>query len=488
MVKDIKLLIIAVAVALIWSISAAVIELVKDKHYYKKTHRKGYKNDMSKYKRTYRELIDYFDYKKAAPCSITENELPKLTWQQCDGIILGRIKKRLLYKDKDANGNLAFFGLPGSGKTALLKTTAEQFGGSIFAIDIKGDLKTGLESKRKIKCIEPAAPEQSAHFNPLSGIESMSDDELSRFYESMAAIIIPEQNGDNGAYFVEGARAYFCGIALYMTKTHNTINFPEIVKAALLGNPIDWVMKIRSSEITVAKTWTDSKYGENEKNLAGQYAVLAAALRPFSSENLAELLTDNGNIISINDLESGTDIYIKLKQHEIDVYAPLTSLIVNTFLSAFTQRKDASSGECIKPILFMLDEFGQLFIPQIASYMATLRSKKVSTLMCLQSLAQLDRYGKDKQVIIDCISYFVVLSVTDTGTRQWFSDLCGGHSVLKISNSLDAARKNGSKSVSEGREPLYYPEKFGNLGDNAIVYANGKSIEVEKINWFRERQ
>ena len=59
----------------------------------------------------------------------------------------------------------------------------------------------------------------------------------------------------------------------------------------------------------------------------------------------------------------------------------------------FMSRADVSSGKKVRDVLFLLDEFPQLSfqLETLTSAMETLRNKRVSLFLAMQSMAQLER-------------------------------------------------------------------------------------------------
>lgn len=122
-------------------------------------------------------------------------------------------------------------------------------------------------------------------------------------------------------------------------------------------------------------------------------------------------------------------IYIDVPQDKYDVYAPAMAIIITNFLQAFMRRDDVSSGKEITPILFLLDEAVQLNLDYnvLSKAMSTLRSKKVSLFLLMQSIAQLEgKYGEaHAREIIDLCAYISVFNAQDPRSRDFFQKLVG---------------------------------------------------------------
>lgn len=453
---------------------------------------RNYYRDYLDTKMKWWELLNF--YVDADPYRIDERTLPFANWRDSEGIILGKTKSgRIVKRDTNDKGNVACFALPGGGKTSSqIIPTALCFGGGVFAIDIKGDIYNAAKDSRRIKLFDPEDLDSSWQFNPLEGIENMNLTDRVSYISNMAITLIPEE-GDKSKYFTDGGRDFFCGIALYLLSQDIHTSFPSIVKAIVTGNYADWVRRIKTSNCNEAKEFTDSYFGTNEANVAGAYGTAVKRLRPLATGNLYILLGNDKESISPKDLDDGIDIYIRLPQEKIQLYAPITTLIVQRFTTAFMQRPDVTDDSTRCPIVFLLDEFHQLNfdLETITSSMATLRSKKVTLFISLQSIAQLEtRYGKaGARQIIDCCAYISVMGAQEPESREFFSKLIGTRKVLKITTSKESSLqwRHKNRSMHESEEPVFKPADFGNLKDDVIIIINGKYIRAQKTYHFKEK-
>lgn len=486
---------------------------LRDKRYKMLTDR-SYGKDHTDFNRTYSSLVQFFTTNDKYKMDV--DELPIEDWHKADGVILCKYKDKagnyhLVKRDSDANGNLVSFGLPGSGKsTTQAATTAVRFnsklkkgGCGVFAISIKGDLLNFVRDKRKnIKVFTPDKAEGSCHYNPLEGLAQMNATERRSFVENMSIIICPDEQGENSAFFVNGARDYFCAITHYMLFLHDEgkidgeLKFPELVDTILAGNVFDVTLTIKNSGCKIAGEYSNSYEGSSEKNVSGIYNHLCKAVRPFNTGALRVLFDGEGDCIKPKDLNSG-DIYIDVPQDKYQIYAPAMAIIITNFLMAFMRREDVSSNKKVVPIMFLLDEAVQLNLDYtlLSQAMSTLRSKKVSLFLLMQSVAQLEgRYGEaHAREIIDLCAYISVFNAQDPKSREYFQKLVGRRKMLRRSTSLSSSGGNKNEtsgiSVSEVDEYIFEAADFGDLNIKnkrtkettyrVMVYANGKYIVGE---------
>ena len=427
--------------------------------------------------------------------------LPTMKWQDSSGLIFGKIKGKLISFEPQKNGICAMvWGAPGDGKTtSTIITSCRQFGlkktasgklvqkGAVMVTDLKGDIYEANKKYRRIKRFSTIHWQESAHYDPLVEARKMKPADRTVFLENLSITIIPEDGSSDSKYFVDGARDFFTGIAVYLLNKDNTISFSSIIEEIVIGNYSKWVLEIMQSEDKLAQSYTNHFYGENERNCAGCYSKGVSCCRLFSSDIMKHLLNNEGDVISPADLENCIDIYIQIDPNTITLMAPVIAMLYQSFMSAMLYRKEGQEP----PIAFVMDEFGQIpAMPVIAQSAALMRAYNCSLLFSCQSLAMIEKhYGvAGRKLLMDCVKVNCFLSIMDPDTRDWASRLIGTKKVLKISNSEQQSQNGTSgRSVTEAREKVFEPEEFGDLPntDELVIYYKGKYIKAEKTYYFK---
>ena len=468
----------------------------RDKSYRYKTGR-NYGHDNGKYKRSYAELVEYFQ--DAEPHKLDTSDFKIMPWRDAKGIIFGTDNGKLIKIPSNSECNIAIFGPPGSGKTSgIAIINAMSFQGSVLAVDVKGDLYNYVSQHTDRKIVRfcpdsPTALKDSVRFDPFAELKQMDDTDKKLYLESVATVLIADEGGSDGNYFTTRARKMFQGITHLILHTNPDASFPEVIHAILQGNVFEWVTRAIESDCEPAKELLASFYGNSEKNVSSAYDALTTALVHFSNPILDELLSNKGNCISIKTLEKGTDLYLQISQEHLDAYAPLFTLLIQSMSTAFTKRPDSSTGVKNRPILMLLDEFPQLTFSYklINSNLSTLRSKSVICMVIQQNLSQLEyRYQPTgaRSILGNC-NYQIILGSNDINSSKVFSDTFGVKKVLKISNSETMAQNNTTgRSVQEATEKVFLPEYFGDLSANnkMVIYFKGKYCECKKLNCYKD--
>lgn len=465
----------------------------RDQYYFDRTGGRDFRADKGLYDKNFLELIDFF--KNAEPHRLKVNDLPIEDYHTADGIIFGHLDGHVIKRPSNGEGNCLMAGRPGDHKTTSVITTAKNFnrdtgGGGVLCIDIKGDIYNATHNVRNIKVFNPDDP-NSCHFDPFAGIAAMTASERVTYVKQLSIALIPDQQGDNARFFVDGARQYFIGITLLELHRDINVTLPEILRKILKGDAITSVNEVVMSDCEEAKFFLASMRGTNEKNAAGCYQCLCNAVQPYLMD-AGHLLDGSGDVISIDTLREH-DIYLIIAQDKLQIYAPITAMIIQSFLTAFMRRKDLSTGTKNKPILFLIDEAPavKLDYDMLQTAMASLRSKHVSIYLIIQSLSQLQKlYGNEGcRAILDDCSYVSVLSATDPESRKIFSSMVGEKKTLRVSRSNDdhsfLTTTKRSHNIQEAWEPALRPEDIGDLHGKVLIITPTGYILADKPIYFK---
>ena len=144
--------------------------------------------------------------------------------------------------------------------------------------------------------------------------------------------------------------------------------------------------------------------------------------------------------------------------------------------------------------MFLLDEFPRLGkVNAMLDGLATLRSKRVSMCLIVQSLAQLDMiYGQnERKVIADTCAYKAILGATDADTQDYFSRLVGTYDKVMTSHGTNdnflGLPMGKSTNTHEVEKRIIKPEEFGTLHDIVLLTPHGM-IRVDKTPYYLNKE
>ncbi len=402
------------------------------------------------------------------------------------GVILGKMNRDYLVMEEKSEGHIMVVGGQGSGKSSSIAIpTLLNYNSSIFAIDIKGELSGSSKNYRwNMKVFDPLN-EDTPHFNPYAVLKYGNKVQGAR---EIAHSIIPIGANEKDPYWKQSAQNLLTACILHYENLGN--DFPTTCKE-IMKTPInELIERLSNSPVCEVKLFINPFIGADTKLIASIYSTLSNEIILFATDkDIMRALSDTGSMISPRDLESYTDIFIKISEDKLEQWKSLLNLIVSQFLKSFEKREDKKN----KKILFMIDEFARLGkVESITNGLATLRSKGIQIMLILQSLAQLDMiYGQDtRKVITDNCNYKIILNASDVDTQEYFSKLVGTVEKIKKSNSVNkndfsiTSNKGSSKTTEEKR--IIKPEEFAYL-EKPVVFTPKGFFRPNKVKWYEDK-
>jgi type IV secretion system protein VirD4 len=405
----------------------------------------------------------------------------RLKMEKTHGFILGDG----VSKPETEDGHIMIVGGVGSGKSSCIAIPSLlSWRNSAFVIDIKGELHKNSQFPKnyRAKVFNPFRA-NSYGYDPFYTMLGSFDQVQEAQAIAHALIPLPPKTDD--PFWIQSAQNLFSGAILHFY--NKDFSFIETVTAILDTKITDLLDEIYTSETENARRFVAGLMDMKPQTVSSILTVLSNHIIIFATNEYVKHALTREEKITPKDLENGTDIYICIPEHMLKQWKNLLTLMVSQFLTHFEQRSDRDAD----PILFLLDEFARLGkIEGIVDGLATLRSKKITIAIILQSLAQLDlHYGKEsRQVIADTCQYKAILNVTDVESQEYFSKAVGTYDKIRVVKSQQYDRitnfKSGS-SVTTMKEDkaIIKPHEFATMEQIVLLTPFG-AFKVNKKPYY----
>ena len=374
---------------------------------------------------------------------------------------------------------MGIFGGTRSGKTTGVGIpTLHVWKGTIFAIDIAGDLSKG--GKRKsVATIDFIDDDNSYAWDVFAGAKEASmEGDFGKVVEEMdklAMTLIPPNPAEK-EYFINGARQILTAALIYYYSTG--MDFVDICEK-ILDNDADRIIKeIQCMDYSKrAKEYITGFNGVDQKNISSCKDNLNRAIRPFvTNEKIRKRLQKD--TLSPSLIEN-IDIFIRLNQEDLETYSSFMRVVTGQILRYLSRRNVDSKNS----ILIMLDEFLSLgYISGMTSSFATLAKRRVRIMLLTQSKNDIDlTYGKETESIMENCAYKALLQVKTPDEQRYFADLIGKIYHKKISTTNSGAKK--SMTISADEKYAVPPDSLGRLDKDMILILPDGYKRLKKIRW-----
>ncbi|MCL2721947.1 MAG: type IV secretory system conjugative DNA transfer family protein [Treponema sp.] len=425
------------------------------------------------------------------------------------GIFFGRMKNGDLFVGKLAyiDGHILIVGFPGSGKTmAIVIPTMMTWKGIQIIIDVKGIFykirkKLNKDYDKKVFVFSPCKPgDRNCYFDPYVLLRSDGYDKLAGNALDLAFALIPLTPLVIDPIWIEIAQFFLASVIIFYFDLGCT--FMETLVAIKYHSITEMIDKVMDSDNMIAKMFMGNLkgvQGKVVKNIGLELTKLASMIT--SPEIINAFLPHNGcNLLDWADINTANepfDVILEIPEANLERWKPMTVLMINQLIKCLEKRSERTynAKDELPPVLVLLDEFARLGkIPAITEGLATLRSRGVTFVLIIQSLAKLEEiYGTaTARVITDICSYKVVLGVSDPISQEYFSKAVGTIENTQKGASINFNPFSGIISgfginFNDIREPIIQPQEFLPMNDVVIINPFG-FCRVDKVLSFENEE
>jgi type IV secretion system protein VirD4 len=381
-----------------------------------------------------------------------EMPLPPLT------LLLGRLgrKHHVVLGPEHAVCHLAMFGPPGSGKSSTFFITWQRAWaqtGSVVVLDPKGELYDQTAYLfRNVYRLDLQSPERSDRWNFLPACK-----ENAEYAHKVASLILDtEQSKRSSAdpFWKEAEKAALTAILLQLCQLHERPAPPmiqELISTLSLTDLNKLMMESRDPKVPLY--W--GMFSKVEPKLqAGVLIGLGVACADFSTPHLTmiaspitQLMQRRGiRFVDFSELrQAGTALFIVVPEGDAELYKRVLSTLIGLINDTL---RNAEINETAAPVLFNLDEIGNIHIPDLPAALGVGRGRRMTYALGYQNIAQLyHQYGTDGgDAVLGSVGAMLFLPGVDQRTAEYAAKRLGATTLLQ-STSVDV--KHGDKFDSE---------------------------------------
>ncbi|MCU1395332.1 MAG: type secretory system conjugative transfer family protein [Ilumatobacteraceae bacterium] len=441
-------------------------------------------------------------------------------------------------------GSVALIGPTGSGKTALVASAIATWDGPVVAVSVKRDLyNTTANSRAKrgeIAVFDPggATGLATARWSPLEAVTTSSG--ALRTGRALAQAI-PRGGVSNADYWTKhgekllSAFMAVAGLARLLTDNDDTptrVSMEQIATwvttmAGASDPTINQLLhrglgKHQNTEIKLMARHAAVTFigiaREDHKIRSSIYSTASLALDPWLEPSVAHSATDSARpsylaenqwptkprFIDLDWLMAGDDdhantLYLAAAQPEFERLSPVLGGLLADLKDAIHAR-DIAQQPLTKPLLFVIDEAGQLELGWLPTEVSTIAALGAFFVTCWQSLSQMQhRYATLSDAVLSghrTKCFFA--GVDDLATTGYLANLLGTEHVTTRGSSRDlptiwtnarngAGRTISESETSEGFAPANALRQMF-PGEAVLLHGTLPPIHLDAVRWWKETQ
>jgi type IV secretory pathway TraG/TraD family ATPase VirD4 len=361
--------------------------------------------------------------------------------------------------------HLAMFGPPRSGKSSTFFITWQRAwadSGSVIVLDPKGELYDQTAYLfRNIYRIDLQKPERSDRWNFLP--ECKFNAEYAHKVSSMILDSEQARRSTADPFWREAEKAALTAILLQLPQLHPRPAphmIQELISMQSLSDLNEMMMK--SPDPKVPLYW--GIFSKVEPKLqAGVLIGLGVACADFCTPNMmmiaspiTSLMSSRGvRFVDFGELRNpGTAIFMIVPEGDAERY----KRVLSTFIGLANDcLRNGELDEAAAPVLFNLDEIGNIYIPDLPAALGVGRGRKMTYALGYQNIAQLyHQYGTDGgDAVLGSVGAMVFLPGIDHRTADYASKRLGMTTALQAASfDVREGNKLDSERMSEVGRPL----------------------------------
>jgi type IV secretion system protein VirD4 len=356
----------------------------------------------------------------------------------------------------EANALVGVIGGRGSGKTegCVKPTLCGTWGdtATFVAVDIKGDLCSEHLSANPSSETAVISFREKVEYtiDPLDHVREDGDDNKVANIKEIVYALIPLSVRITDPFWKESPRNLVAAAMIFFYNEGK--GFIEIMGEIMSTPPETLIQKIANSgdveamarvipfikelfiddEGNKSKEETDKKrYFVNcdSKMSMAIHQEIVNRLEVFNDPRIKRVLVPSEKQVKWTNLDD-YNVFISVPEDRLEQYDGVLTMVLTQLFRTLERSPETFPPECTnrKKVGIFLDEFPRLGkMDVITNAASTLRSKGVTMLLVMQSLAQLDLiYGHEtSRVIMDNMDFIAIFKITDPESQKYFSDLIG---------------------------------------------------------------
>lgn len=391
-----------------------------------------------------------------------------------------KLNSKTILSEKTINEHICILGPTGSGKSTSLyipNLLSNNIRGSIIVSDPKGELyKLTSEYQKSIGrfVLQFNVLGKGASFNPLSLCKSV------REYSQLAQLLL-----------INGSLTY----ELQTGKKSNDVTWIQMCQSLLTASLMtqDTISKALKLILNHSIDELDQFFNRQRKEVVEQYNSFKMCIEsPKTMSSIKITLSSNLSLflddLSINTTDFNIDDFQKKETILYISYPENKSIYLSPFMACFysqlIDRMIDNFNEKSLPVHLFFDEFANIGqLSNITQNISTARSRKISFILCLQSLTQLKQiYGEYNTLSIlnNCATKLILRGLSDVETLNYISRLCGTTEIEVMENG----------KTFKKLKLLFTEEELRTLNENILlcICSNRKPMLLKKDVYYKNKE
>ena len=390
----------------------------------------------------------------------------------------------------------------GGGKASTMiipNVLREQGYRSFFATNPKGDLfdlTSGAAARyHEIWHLYPDRPDLSHRYDPLAHIHSLEDAQT--FAE---AWISNTGRANQDPFWDREAEQFLTLLAMHVRESDPTAHFPQLLDLINKSYAELRTVLLNSASKTaqMLATRSFSTWDADSTIRTTVLGDMATRFNAFMTPRL-HAITSANTIDFMAMVERPIGLYLTVAPSEVERLRPLTACFVSQMFRSWSRYAMQQPEHALpRMIMCYLDEFAQCGkVSGMSQYVTTMRSQKISLLIAMQNMHQLEEIYGDQQAkaIINSAKTHIVFSGVGREEEDYYSKRISSKSIFGANEQRPPSgmsvfdRARGLGRAEEKHEPITAEVLRALPRDEVVVIPERElAVRVRTTPFYLDRQ
>lgn len=381
----------------------------------------------------------------------------------------------------------------GAGKTTSIfipNLLSNNIQGSIIVTDPKGELFKLTSKyqekvcKRKVLKFSPLEPNQGEKYNLLTSCKDNSEVvELASTLLFNGALSIELATGKKtgGVEWIQMSEPLLAAALLYAKSLEypfNNIEFAFKLLINLTTEQLDLLFS-NSQNVDCITQWKIFKVVGGADRTEGSIKITLASNMKLFTDSRVNAVGESTTFDIENFRKKPSILYVTYPENKSPYLAPFVAPFFSQCMNKLIENYIYES----LPIHMMFDEFGNIgMLSNMSINVATIRSRRISMNICLQSITQLYQvYGREnaKAIMNNLKTKMILPGLSDIETTNYMSNLCGNGEITICNTTVN--KQSSTNNYSKTKIRLFEDSELRCLEDNQILIITSNKQPILSI-------
>lgn len=326
------------------------------------------------------------------------------------------------------------------------------------------------KSKTKFFSINFQDLTTSSRFNPIAPAFIKNKEKLNTCVDTLFSNLSPQMARENGFWYLNSV-ALLKSIIIFLANQHPAFcTLPHAILLSLQDSASLMAALEQDDEAALCASPVLDAYKFSDKQFAGVIANFKVLLEKLIDEKVFWVLSGNDVPLIVNDANNPSIVALGNTSEDKNTISPILAVVI---FSLINQMYDFNRGKSF----VMIDELPTIILPQLSEIPATARKYKISTVVALQNMPQLEKSYSDvgaREIQASFSNHFIGRA-GDQRSAEEASRMMGKREVEAVSTTKSEQRE--SKTIQKREESLFTPQQIMSFQTGEFI---GKVVNKEE--------